>query len=309
MRLRLVDRQRRESVAEVKGEDGIPAVYARWQQTGDRPEGRIAFYQAVLAQGLEHLQRQTSSSVAGLPFVLSGMASSSLGMVELPYRQMPFDLTGSNLVRAQLPASDHFGHAILLVSGARAEDDVMRGEETQLVGCAPAGDDERLYILPGTHSKHVLVRHGMAVSVSTFMTGEIFQLLAAKSILAVSVTAASSDGGAVSPCFLQGIRDSRRGGILQTAFRVRTRHILSGTTNEENYRYLSGLLIGEELKTLTGTEFPLAVVGAGRMKEYYTAGAEELGLPAVSIVDADHALVRGHCRLLELDGNDVILKS
>ncbi|HEV2353621.1 MAG TPA: hypothetical protein VGR89_05225, partial [Puia sp.] len=72
IRLRLVDRQRRESIVEVKGTDGIPAVYYRWQVQGERPEGRIAFYQSVLAQGIDQLRRQTSYSLAGLPVVLSG---------------------------------------------------------------------------------------------------------------------------------------------------------------------------------------------------------------------------------------------
>jgi len=304
IRLRLVDRQRRESIGEVKEPEGIPAVFARWQQYSDRSDGRVAFYQTVLAQRIEQLRRQTNYSVAGLPIVMSGMASSSLGMIELPYRRMPFDLTGTDLIRVGLPASEQFEHSILMVSGVRTEEDVMRGEETQLIGCG-GGHDERLYILPGTHSKHVLVRYGMAVSVSTFMTGECFHLLTTRSILSASVTAAASDGGPVSAAFLQGIRDSNKGGILQTAFRVRTRHLLSGASNEENYQYLNGLVIGEELKVVRGTELPLAVVGAGRMKEYYVAGLEELGLTAVSVVDADMALVRGHCRLLELGGESV----
>ena len=176
----------------------------------------------------------------------------------------------------------------------------MRGEETQLVGCAVVGNDERIYIFPGTHSKHVRVRAGRAVDIATFMTGECFQLLATKSILSISVSAASSDGGAVSPEFIEGVRDSQRfASILQTAFRVRTRQLLSGLSREGNYQYLSGLMIGEELKVLAGTELPIMIVGAGRMKEYYAAACEELGCPEVCVTDADQALVRGHCRVLE----------
>jgi 2-dehydro-3-deoxygalactonokinase len=131
------------------------------------------------------------------------------------------------------------------------------------------------------------------------MTGECFQLLATKSILSISVSAASSDGGAVSADFIQGVRDSQRAGILHTAFRVRTRQVLAGLSREANYQYLSGLLIGEELKALAGTEVPIMIVGAGRMKEYYAAACEELGSPEVCTTDADLALVRGHCRVLE----------
>jgi 2-dehydro-3-deoxygalactonokinase len=298
-RLRLVDSDRRESIGEVSGPEGVAAVYSRWRDSGQGPKERLGFYQAVLAKEIEHLRRQTTYSLAGLPLVLSGMASSSIGMVELPYRAVPMVLTGEDLIRVAIPASNGFEHSILLVSGVRTKEDVMRGEETQLVGCAAVGNDERLYIFPGTHSKHVRVRAGRAVDIATFMTGECFQLLATKSILAISVSAASSDGGAVSADFIQGVRDSQRAGILNTAFRVRTRQLLAGMSREENYQYLNGLLIGEELKVLVGTEIPIMVVGAGRMKEYYVAACEELGIPEVCTTDADLALVRGHCRVLE----------
>jgi 2-dehydro-3-deoxygalactonokinase len=299
-RLRLVDSDRREAIGEVSGPDGVAAVYSRWRETGQGPKERLGFYQSVLAKEIEHLRRQTTYSIAGLPLVMSGMASSSMGIVELPYRSVPMVLTGQELIRVAIPARDGFNHSILLVSGVRTKEDVMRGEETQLVGCAAGGNDERIYIFPGTHSKHVRVRAGRAVDITTFMTGECFQLLATKSILSISVSPASSDGGAVSADFIQGVRDSQRfAGILHTAFRVRTRQILSCISREANYQYLSGVLIGEELKVLTGTELPIMIVGAGRMKEYYAAACEELGCSEVCVTDADLALVRGHCRVLE----------
>ncbi|HUB60557.1 MAG TPA: 2-dehydro-3-deoxygalactonokinase [Puia sp.] len=298
-RLRLVDRDRRESIGEISGPEGVAAVYSRWRETGLAPQERLGFYQAVLASEIEHLRRRTTYYVAGLPVVMSGMASSSIGMVELPYRPVPMVLTGQELVRVAIPRADGFEHPILLVSGVRTKDDVMRGEETQLVGCAAVGNDERIYIFPGTHSKHVRVRAGRAVDITSYMTGECFQLLATKSILSISVSAASSDGGAVSAEFIQGVRDSQRAGILHTAFKVRTRQLLAGLPKEGNYQYLSGLMIGEELKALAGTELPIMIVGAGRMKEYYAAACEELGCSEVCVTDADQALVRGHCRVLE----------
>lgn len=298
-RLRLVDTDRRESIGEVSGPEGVAAVYSRWRESGLGPKERLGFYQAVLAKEIEHLRRRTTYSVAGLPLVMSGMASSSMGMVELPYRPVPMVLTGQELIRVAIPKADGFEHSILLVSGVRTKEDVMRGEETQLVGCAAVGNDERIYIFPGTHSKHVRVRAGRAVDIATYITGECFQLLATKSILSISVSAASSDGGAVSADFIQGVRESQRAGILHTAFRVRTRQLLAGLPREANYQYLSGLMIGEELKTLAGTELPIIVVGAGRMKEYYAAACEELGCSEVCVTDADQAMVRGHCKVLE----------
>ena len=298
-RLRLVDSDRREAIGEVSGPDGVSSVFSRWRESGLRPEERVGFYQSVLARQIDQLRRHTTYSLTGLPLVLSGMATSNLGMLELPYRSTPVILTGEELIRVAIPESERFPHSILLISGVRTSRDVMRGEETQLVGCAAAGNDERIYLFPGTHSKHVRVRAGRAVDITTFITGECFQLLTTRSILASSVAAAASDGGAVSVDFIHGVRESQDHGILQTAFRVRTRQLLERSSKESNYQYLSGLLIGEELKTLAGTDLPLMIVGAGRMKEYYAAACEELDCSAVCVTDADQALVRGHCRVLE----------
>src|SRR5450432_1404958 len=122
------------------------------------------------------------------------MASSTLGMVELPYKELPFLADGSDLRVETIYANGLFHHDVLLISGARTGDDVMRGEETQLVGCALGAGyatqaGEQVFIFPGTHSKHVVVREGRVIAFKTYMTGEFFELLSKKSILAGDVEA------------------------------------------------------------------------------------------------------------------------
>jgi 2-dehydro-3-deoxygalactonokinase len=325
-RLRLVDRQREQVLGEVTGKTGIFGMFEGWRQSGQVQEKKLAFYQAALQDGIDRLQRQMIDPLADLPLVLSGMASSSMGMMELPYQPVPFDRTGSDLYRVEIPASEDFRRSILLVSGVRTERDVMRGEETQLVGCVGqdvAGEgggvpgDERIYLFPGTHSKHVRVKGGRVVDFSTFMTGEFFQLLATKSVLAASVSPeeppgeepgpVAGKGWRVPPAFEQGVQDSQRSSLLHNAFLVRARQLLEKVSKDDNYYYLSGLLIGEELKQLagaggvpTGVGAPLTIVAAGRMKEYYPAACHQLGMTGIEVLDADRALVLGHCRLLNL---------
>jgi 2-dehydro-3-deoxygalactonokinase len=271
-----------------------------------------------------------------LPLVLSGMASSGLGMKELPYAPVPFRATGEDLYRLLIPASVDFSHSMLLISGARTTDDVMRGEETQLVGAfSPADNGERLYIFPGTHSKHVRVNDGRVQRFSTYMTGELFHLLATKSILAGSVAAPDADAAVLPPAaaalpsaatvlpsvatvlpsvpallppvpdllppaFGKGVKASRDSSLLHAAFLVRTRQLLGDYPKTDNYYYLSGLLIGEELKQLTGSTIPLTVVATGRLKESYQSAFVHLGMAGIDIRDADQALIGGHCRLLDL---------
>src|SRR5262245_12577368 len=100
------------------------------------------------------------------------MASSSIGMIEVPYKETQFKADGSDLKVKKIDRSKDFEHDTFIISGARTNNDVMRGEETQLAGCKDTGDKKSLYIFPGTHSKHILVKKGIAVSFKTFMTGE-----------------------------------------------------------------------------------------------------------------------------------------
>ena len=300
LRLRIVERDSREIIHEVRSSDGIAATHEQWRENGQEQEKRLAFYQAVLFRQIRQLQPPPGLSLQDLPVIISGMASSSVGMMELPYQPVPFHVSGSDLLRVALPATEAFPHSILLVSGARTAHDVMRGEEVQLAGC-PASEEveEELYLFPGTHSKHVLVKEGRVIDFSTYMTGEFFHLLSARSILAASVAAGDADLVTAAPAFQQGVKDSRHTPLLHNAFLVRTNQLLGGWTKEDNYHYLSGLVIGEELGYLAGSDTSLTLVCTGRLKENYSMACEVLGID-FGLIDADQALVNGHCRLLDM---------
>ncbi len=280
-------------------------------------------------------------SLDGVPLIISGMASSSLGMLELPYKEFPFSADGSDLRTEAIGASAAFKHDVLLISGACTRIDVMRGEETQLVGCAPGAGHgsgnpgpggEQVYIFPGTHSKHVLVREGRAVSLKTFMTGEFFDLLSTKSILAGDVAVPGAGGrgeggqrgemseegkvseqrGTDTPAealrvggkevlltgdrlsrFEEGVRSGVENNLLHGSFLVRTNRLLRGMSKEDNYYYLSGLLIGAELKELAGIGMSLTIVGSGLQQEYYKAALRQLGMREVRVLDGGEAVLRG----------------
>ena len=300
LRLRIVDRDRQQVIHEVKSSDGIAAAYEQWRESGQEQEKRLPFYQAVLLRQLPQLQPPPGFSLQDLPMVISGMASSSVGMMELPYQPVPYHVSGSDLLRVTLPGTDPFPCSILLVSGVRTAHDVMRGEEVQLAGC-PASEEveDGLYLFPGTHSKHVVVKEGKVIDFSTYMTGEFFHLLSARSILAASVAVGDADPATAAPAFQQGVKDSRHAPLLHSAFLVRTNQLLGGWAKEDNYHYLSGLVIGEELGYLAGGDRSLTLVCTGSLKENYSIACRVLGID-FRLIDADQALVRGHCRLLDM---------
>jgi 2-dehydro-3-deoxygalactonokinase len=303
-RLRLVDKDNQQVLTEVTNQQGIAATFEEWKNAGS-PD-RLSFYRAFLGRQMDHLQAQAPHPLKELPVILSGMASSGLGMMELPYKAVPFGMTGEDLDRVSIPPAADFPHQILLVSGIRTADDVMRGEEVQLVGCPPPAQlEERMYLFPGTHSKHVWVRDGQAIGFTTYMTGEFFHLLSTKSVLAGSVSGASQATAAgqaenPSPAFERGVKASINSSLLHTSFLVRTNQLFGRWSETENFNYLSGLLIGEELKHLAELHPPVTVVSTGRLAGYYQAACGQLGITDIKTVDADQALISGHCKLLAL---------
>src|SRR5262245_56954371 len=145
----------------------------------------------------EQLRRMAANDVAsldGASVIISGMASSSVGWRELPYAHVPVGLDGSSLAQDSF-ALDVGGKRrmrIHLISGVCAESDMMRGEETEILGLFSGGRQARIaedgiVVLPGTHSKHVRLRHRQITGFRTYMTGELFDVLSAHSLLRASV--------------------------------------------------------------------------------------------------------------------------
>jgi 2-dehydro-3-deoxygalactonokinase len=303
-RLRLVEKG--SVIASIQSNNGIASAFADWKRSGLPEERRLDFHRAILKSALEDLQRAHAVDLDGVPVILSGMASSSIGMLELPYHPLPFSLSGEDLEPAMLPATTDFPNAIVLVPGVRSADDVMRGEETQLIGCTgltlreersqgtSLSSEGRYFIFPGTHSKHIVAIRGQAVAFSTYMTGEFFSLLSKQSILAASVEASPLSFAA----FIAGIDAARKASILHSAFLVRTNQLFGNFSKADNYHYLSGLLIGEELKGLNKLR-PLTLVAGAPILRSYQLALARLGFHAVEIIDADRALVEGHCHIYE----------
>jgi 2-dehydro-3-deoxygalactonokinase len=227
---------------------------------------------------------------AAKPVVISGMAGSSIGWKELPYARLPFRLDGSDAVVEEIEP-DTF-----LISGVRSEEDVMRGEETELLGLE-LGQEEAVVILPGTHSKHCVLRNGAMVSFRTFMSGELHALLGSHGILRQSIAPGWDEAA-----FLEGIDEATRGALTSSLFKIRTRSLLHRKSPESNGSYLSGLLIGSELLALP-KDLPLVLAAAGKIAAPYRLAFRALGLEARSRILSDEEAaglaVRGQRKILE----------
>lgn len=214
---------------------------------------------------------------AGSVCLISGMAGSRQGWVEAPYVACP---AGPQELKRHLhwiePAR------IALVPGLSIEQgevpDVMRGEEVQIFGAMRlAGLTDGLFVLPGTHSKWATVREGRVAGFRTCMTGEFYGLLSQHSILARTLQANSPLDEAM---FRRGVMRAGEGnGLLHDAFGVRALALFDRLSPAQSASYLSGLLIGEELRTqeLTVSREVIAI-GAPALTARYALALGEKGV-------------------------------
>ncbi len=130
------------------------------------------------------------------------------------------------------------------------------------------------------------------------MTGEFFKLLSIHSILSASVEEETdSDDPANQLRFREGVRAAREHGLLHAAFMVRINQLLKNVPKTENFHYLSGLLIGTELKDIP-SDIPVYLVAGSVHSALYKAALEELDVPVRGTMDADAALIAGQYMML-----------
>ncbi|CAN7697676.1 2-dehydro-3-deoxygalactonokinase [Duganella sp. LjRoot269] len=235
-------------------------------------------------------QQHFSASLAGLlaamgisadvPVIMSGMVGSASGWQEVgyldasvPLRQLPAHL-------APVADPDWAGRC-RIVPGycyrSGSDVDVMRGEETQLLGAVALGHRDGWLVLPGTHSKWVLLRDGVIQSLSTYMTGELFAMLSAGGTLSSMMggDAADAEGFAI------GLNQAGRNEPLSnTLFRVRAGVVSRSAPAQQAPAVVSGLLIGAEFAAARAqaTAGGITVIGSPALAARYAVAVAHFGL-------------------------------
>jgi 2-dehydro-3-deoxygalactonokinase len=285
-----------QCVAEVADDDGALAC-----------KGRFAPSLQALLQSLQ---------AAPGCVLLSGMVGSALGWQVVPYVDGAVALPA--LVRHLAPVADarlpglasaenpapSKAVPVAIVPGycvrnATGQPDVMRGEETQLLGAHCLGHSDGWFVLPGTHSKWVQLRAGQVMQLRTYMTGELFDLLGRHGTLAAAAGAADAPWDAAA--FTQGVLAAQTGAALShLLFGCRARVVSGDMAGSSSRAYLSGLLIGTELHDVlhdsasrasgTGQGAPFKLIGSPALATLYQAAAASLGL-AFEVLDARAAFI------------------
>ena len=209
--------------------------------------------------------------------VACGMLGSRQGWVEAPYRAVPCMPQGATLVQA--PSSDP-RLKVVVISGLKQTmpADVMRGEETQIAGHLTLNSGwDGVICLPGTHSKWVHISAGEVVSFQTFLTGEMFRMLADHSILRHGL--AGWEEGGFAQGVAQGLERPER--LLSRLFSLRAEGLLHALAPETARARLSGLLIGAEIAAAKPYWLGqrVAVLGDRMLADLYARALESLSVP------------------------------
>jgi 2-dehydro-3-deoxygalactonokinase len=217
--------------------------------------------------------------------LISGMAGSRQGWQEAPYCPCPagFAELGQHLLWLQPGRIALVPGLSCMGQDALHTPDVMRGEEVQIFGALQlAGRDSATLVLPGTHSKWVQVQSGRVTHFQTFMTGEVYALLSQHSILGKTL---DLNGAFDEAAFLQGVDQSQKAGsVLNKLFAVRTLGLFDRLPAAALPSYLSGLLIGEELRVqeVHPAQGPVILIGSDALTLRYTLALQHLDIACQS---------------------------
>ena len=246
-----------------------------------------------------------TSKHGALPIWLAGMVGSRNGWKEVPYAPCPADI---DQLRAALLRFRAHEHDVAIAAGVSCTNrlgapDVMRGEETQILGAVAAqpslGRGRHVVALPGTHTKWALLEDGRLQSFQTSLSGELYALLAERSTLLKAGGASTSESDEPDG-FDAGLRRSRELAdvpLTHFLFEVRSRQLIQGWSPLAASAFLSGLIIGQDVLGALPlfdrtSNAAVPIIGAPKLAELYSAALAAHGVNAFAL-DATALTVAG----------------
>jgi 2-dehydro-3-deoxygalactonokinase len=235
-----------------------------------------------------------------LPAVLGGMVGSTIGWKEVPYLKCPAkpDAIAGAALRFESGARAIAILPGLSCTGKTGAPDVMRGEETQILGALRLRPElskgRHILCMPGTHVKWVVVEDGAVVQFQTALSGELFELVRRHSVLA-------RDSGEVdgnSTAFAQGLdfaRANEAADLLHLLFSTRSRVVTGQMPKADAASYLSGLVLGKDIgsaRTLLDLKSPVQLICTAGLAALYAKVLQAYDLTS-AVINGDEAALAG----------------
>ena len=238
-----------------------------------------------------------------LPILLAGQIGSSIGWRETEY--LPSPVTPSDIASKCLTFSAG-GTEVSIVPGVSCQHtngvrDVMRGEELQVLGWLQLDEKhkqgEHLICLPGTHTKWVKVTNGKINVFKTALTGELYDLLSNQSVL-IQQQSKENDFESFDQGVLFTLKSSP-GSFVHGLFSVRSKQLFDELTPIQAQSYLSGLLIGSDVRAaLNAEEWQLkevaevSIIGSSHLAQSFAHAIQLAGIFA-NVIDEQQATLSG----------------
>ena len=232
--------------------------------------------------------------------VLSGMITSRNGWVESNYIKCPANL--NDIVKCCSRATSTDTEFLFLPGISQSVPvDVMRGEELQLLG-ATQQSKSNIFVIPGTHSKWAVVEDMIVKEFRTIPTGELFDLLIRHSLIGALAEESNHNETAFNQGVETGFETSH---IVSDLFTTRSSILLKQKTGCDACSWLSGLLIGNEIRegqTLTSLDHaPLEVIGSSALCEKYCVAFEHLGIQTTTA--GPDVTINGYRHIIQMTQN------
>lgn len=238
----------------------------------DRNAQKIAIRDGISAL----LQRNALAESDVERILASGMITSEYGLCNLPHATAPIGLQGLHdaMEEVRLPEVSAIPFVFLRgvkCAGDFAATDMMRGEETELMGLMDPAYGACVYVLPGSHSKVIKTdANGRIESFSTLLSGEMFYALSQHTILgdAVDMSAEGFD----EEYLLTGYRYALENGINKAVFKTRVQKNIFGATPLQSTSYFRGVILCDEIREILRYDVPTVVLGGKKqMREAIAA--------------------------------------
>lgn len=232
---------------------------------------------------------------ASLPMLLAGMVGSNRGWQDAGYVAVP--ATIEELAARLVYPIEHVAIVPGVCRDRNGRQDIMRGEEVQLLGAIAAGLAPRDALLcqPGTHAKWAVMSGGVLADFTTTMTGEMFALLKRHALIG------SEMAGTVEANeeFVKGVEASADPGLLAALFAVRAAAVLGKRPPGTAAAYVSGLLIGADCRTRLVPGESVYLLADGLLAKLYSAAISIVGGTAI-VIDSHASFVAGITRIWNL---------
>lgn len=202
--------------------------------------------------------------------IASGMITSEFGLYELPHLSAPAGIRELHESMAEVSFPHVSSIPFIFIRGIKLDSknfdevDMMRGEETELMGiiklCSRDSVNNSIVILPGSHSKIVIIdKNGMITNFSTMLTGEMIMALSQGTILkdAVDLSLNSFDESTLAQGFLY----AKEAGLNKALFKVRILKNIFKKSPIEVYSFYIGAILSDEIDHIIKAQAKSVIIG------------------------------------------------